>query len=265
MSGNSGMTDRLERRIRWEYKQPFARSPLRHRLRSGLSARHRERQIRRVAIVGATLDAFIGATERAIMTLEELMERVRTSNRVVIELGCGEKKRPGAIGLDRLPLPGVDYVVDLETGLDFLPADSVDEFHSKHVLEHIANFEPLMRGIHRALKPDGIKVAVVPHFSNPYYYSDYTHKRFFGLYTFDYLAERDRRYRRTVPSFYTDFKFRVVSRKLKFRSPFWLRDKVKSLEKRIFNFNPYMQELYEGSLCFWFPCHEVEFVLAPVK
>ena len=133
-----------------------------------------------------------------MMNQEELLERIRASDKVVIELGCGEKKRPGAIGFDRFPLAEVDYVVDLETGLDFLPADSVDEFHSKHVLEHIENFEPLMRGIHRALKPGGIKVAVVPHFSNPYYYSDYTHKRFFGLYTFDYMAPRDPRFRRSI-------------------------------------------------------------------
>jgi SAM-dependent methyltransferase len=200
-----------------------------------------------------------------MMTLDELLDRIRSSEKVVIELGCGEKKRAGAIGFDRLPLTGVDYVADLEAGLDFLSPNSVDEFHSKHVLEHIENFEPLMRGIHRALKPGGIKVAVVPHFSNPYYYSDYTHKRFFGLYTFDYLAERDPRYRRRVPEFYADFKFRVLSRKLRFRSPFWLRDKLRSVEKRIFNLNSYMQELYEESLCYWFPCHELEFVLTPVK
>jgi SAM-dependent methyltransferase len=199
------------------------------------------------------------------MNTEELLRHVRASDKVVIELGCGPKKRPGAIGFDRVELPGVDYVVDLEQGLGFLADNSVDEFYSKHVLEHIGNFEQLMRDVHRTLKPGGFKVAVVPHFSNPYYFSDYTHKRFFGLYTFDYMANRDLRYRRDVPSFYVDFKFRVLSRKLKFRSKFFFRDKLKSLQKRIFNLNPYMQELYEESLCYWFPCHEVEFVLTPVK
>ncbi|HEY1598736.1 MAG TPA: methyltransferase domain-containing protein [Pirellulales bacterium] len=200
-----------------------------------------------------------------MMNQQELLERIDSTKEVVIELGCGPNKRPGAIGFDRFPLPGVDFVADLEAGLDFLPDNSVDEFYSKHVLEHIENFEPLMRGIHRALKPTGRKVAVVPHFSNPYYYSDYTHKRFFGLYTFDYMADRDRRYRRSIPNFYVDFRFRVVSRKLKFRSKFFVRDQIKSLQKRLFNLNPYMQELYEESLCYWFPCHELEFVLTPVK
>lgn len=200
-----------------------------------------------------------------MMTQDQLLDEIRTAPRVVIELGCGRKKRPGAIGFDRVPLEGVDYVTDLEEGLDFLPDNSVDEFYSKHVLEHVTNFEPLMRGIHRTLRPGGIKRAVVPHFSNPYYYSDYTHKRFFGLYTFDYMAERDWRYRRSIPNFYVDFKFRVVSRQLKFRSKFYIRDKIKSLQRRIFNFNPYMQELYEEALAFCLPCHELEFVLTPIK
>ena len=79
------------------------------------------------------------------------------------------------------------------------------------------------------------------------------------------MADRDFRYRRSIPNFYVDFRFRVVSRKLKFRSKFFFRDKLKSLQRRVFNLNPYMQELYEESLCYWFPCHELEFVLTPVK
>src|SRR6185312_2948084 len=40
------------------------------------------------------------------------------------------------------------------------------------------------------LEPGGEFRAVVPHFSNLHFYSDPTHRTFFGLYTFSYLSVR---------------------------------------------------------------------------
>jgi len=103
---------------------------------------------------------------------------------VVVELGCGARKTPGRIGIDCVDLPEVDIPADLEEGVTFLPDDSLDEMHAEHVLEHVEQFEPLIREIVRVLKRGGTCRARVPHFSNPYGYSDYTHKRTFGLYSF---------------------------------------------------------------------------------
>ena len=104
-----------------------------------------------------------------------------SSEPLVIDLGCGRKKKEGRIAIDKVDLPHVDIVADIEEGLPFLPNNSVNEIHCKSVLEHIDNFEYLMREILRVLKQDGKAHIFVPHFSNPYYYSDYTHKRHFGL------------------------------------------------------------------------------------
>ena len=119
----------------------------------------------------------------------DLEQIINSQNPVVIELGCGKKKREGRITVDQIDLPNVDIVADIENGLPFLPDNSVDEIHCRSVLEHIENFENLMREITRVLKKNGKANIFVPHFSNPYYYSDYTHKRFFGLYTFYYFVE----------------------------------------------------------------------------
>jgi SAM-dependent methyltransferase len=199
------------------------------------------------------------------MTIDALHQKLATTQPVLIDLGCGPYKRPGSIGIDHLPLEGVDYVADIEQGLGFLPDNSVDEIYSSHLLEHINNFEALMRDIHRALKPGGKKIVVVPHHSNPYYYSDYTHKRFFGLYTFDYMGERDPRYTRNVPRWYVDFKFKILERQLRFASPFPIRHRIKQVHGKIFNMTPYMQELFESSFCYAFPCQEMRIVLTPVK
>jgi len=74
---------------------------------------------------------------------------------VIIELGCGKKKKQDRISIDKVNLPGVDIVADLEEGLAFLPDGSVDEIHCRSVLEHIANFETLMADMVRVLKPGG--------------------------------------------------------------------------------------------------------------
>lgn len=108
---------------------------------------------------------------------------IRDRKRVVLELGCGPHKRiPDAIGIDALDFDGVDVVADLNRGLGFIPDSSIDEIHSYHFLEHLDDLSSLMREVHRVLKPGGGMVGNVPHFANPYYYSDPTHKSRFGLY-----------------------------------------------------------------------------------
>ena len=109
-----------------------------------------------------------------------IAEKIKKNERIVIELGCGPNKIAGAIGVDKYEGEAVDIIADIEKGLPFLPDNSVDELSSRHLLEHIENLELLIREIYRVLKPGGLHRVVVPHFSNPYFYSDYTHRRFLG-------------------------------------------------------------------------------------
>jgi SAM-dependent methyltransferase len=184
---------------------------------------------------------------------------------VVIDLGCGERKRPGRIGIDRLDLPRVDIVADLEAGLPFLPDRSVDEIHCRSVLEHIENFEHLFAEMIRVLKDSGRACIFVPHFSNPYYYSDYTHKRPFGLYTFYYFTDRENQPGRKVPNFYTDTRVEILSLKLKFRSPIRILHWARKLFGALVNLHPTFQEFYEAGLCYLVPCDGVEVILKPAR
>jgi SAM-dependent methyltransferase len=190
---------------------------------------------------------------------------IQSGKRIVVELGCGRRKRPDAIGVDRVDLPGVDIVTDLENGLAFLPDNSVDEILCRSVLEHVCNLENLIRDIVRVLKDDGRARIFVPHFSNPYYYSDYTHKRFFGLYTFYYFVARENQLKRKVPDYYTDIRINIISQQLIFKSPFWLSRQIKKPLGLLFNCHPSLQEFYEQHLCYIFPCHGIEVVLVPDK
>ena len=185
---------------------------------------------------------------------------------VVVELGCGTNKTKYAIGVDILDIPGVDIVADINKGLPFFEDSSIDLIITNHTLEHIENFDFLLKEIHRVLKREGIIQIKVPHFSNPFFYSDYSHKRFFGLYSFDYFANNESQLKRKVPSFYKDFKFIILKRKLIFKSNFIFRNFIKkNIIQLIFNISPYFMEYYEECFCYLLPCSEIYFEMKPVK
>ncbi|MFA5173389.1 MAG: methyltransferase domain-containing protein [Candidatus Paceibacterota bacterium] len=185
-----------------------------------------------------------------------IKEKILSGEKIILEFGGGNSKKAGRINLDILNLPETDIVFNLENGLPFLPDNSIDEIHATSSLEHIANFNFLMEEIYRVLKPNGILFAFVPHFSNPYFYSDPTHQRFFGLYTFSYFSKSHFPYRRKVPKFYNSCNFRIKKQKIIFHS--------KILEK-IFNFRFRLQEIYEKYFSPFVPCYGLELTLEAVK
>ena len=190
----------------------------------------------------------------------DLDKRINDPEPLIIDLGCGRKKKMGSLGIDILDLPNVDIVADLEKGLGFIPDNSVDKIHCRSVLEHIDNFEFFMREIIRVLKIDGSAHIFVPHFSNPNYYSDFTHKRFFGLYTFYYFVHESQQLKRKVPHFYTDIRIKILSQRLKFRSTFSLLNPIRKIFGWFINLHSVVQEYYEENLCFMFPCKGIEIV-----
>jgi predicted SAM-dependent methyltransferase len=195
----------------------------------------------------------------------DLEKILRQPQPVVLELGSGGKKSPGRVCIDRVEMPHIDIVADLEEGIPFFPDNSVDAIYSKSFLEHIENFELLMRDIWRILKPDGKKYLYVPHFSNPYYYSDYTHRRFFGLYSFEYFSNRQNKFRRKVPSFYQNFDFTTEEIMLVFSSPWKGRKLIKRAIQKIVNLNTWLMEFYEENLCYLIPCYALRATLRPIK
>ena len=120
---------------------------------------------------------------------QSLADDLAAGRPVKLNLGSGGTLKPGYWGVDLLALPGVDVQADLNQPLDWLPDNSIEEIFSRHALEHVEQILPLMRELHRVVKPAGVLRIVVPHFSNPYYYSDLTHRHPFGLYSFFYFCD----------------------------------------------------------------------------
>jgi SAM-dependent methyltransferase len=188
-----------------------------------------------------------------------IIAKISTMDKVVIELGCGNNPRiKNAITIDMIDMEGVDIVANLDAGLQFLPDNSVDEIYSFHFLEHLPDFGLFMHEIHRVLKPGGKKIGSVPHFSNPYYYSDYTHKAMFGLYSFSYFSKQ-KYFTRGVPSFYQNLSFKINEVRLVFWSPFKVLNAFRKVSGLIFNMSRGMQEWYEASWTGRIPVHEIRF------
>lgn len=98
--------------------------------------------------------------------------------RVCIDLGCGQSKREGFIGVDKYPAPGVDIVHDL---LEFpwpFEDNSVDEAHSSHNLEHIDGEMriPFFQELYRVLKPGATALFITPSADSDRALQDPTHK-----------------------------------------------------------------------------------------
>jgi SAM-dependent methyltransferase len=66
-----------------------------------------------------------------------------------IDVGCGAKKRPGYVGVDALPVEGVDHVLDLASQPLPFADQSVGQIFSSHCIEHVHEPLPLLRELTR--------------------------------------------------------------------------------------------------------------------
>jgi hypothetical protein len=182
-----------------------------------------------------------------------------------LDLGCGQRPRADFYGVDRAELPGVDIAADLNEPLADLPVDSVAEVYTRHTLEHVEKLLDLLAEIHRVTKPGGRVEVIVPHFSNPYGYSDPTHVRFFGLYSFFYFCDPTDQPRRKVPSFYLPQRFVVEAVRVNLLSGTVVDKAVRAVLQPLVNLGPGWQDWYERRLCRWFPASDIRYVLRVKK
>jgi SAM-dependent methyltransferase len=192
----------------------------------------------------------------------DLEKRLLSKEGITVEIGSGKKRREASvITVDKVDLENIDIVADIENGLAFFPDKCVEHLYCRSVLEHIQNFEILLSEMLRILKDNGKAYIFVPHFSNPYFYSDYTHKRFFGLYSFYYFVDPDKQLKRKVPVFYTDIRLEIISIRLSFKTPFWISRHLKKMFGLLVNSCRCMKEFYELHLSSLIPCDGIEIVL----
>lgn len=177
----------------------------------------------------------------------------------ILHLGCGKTKIPNSVGLDIVDIKGyVDVVHDLNNIPYPFKKESFNEIHIYHVLEHLNNPIGVMEELHRILKPKGLLYIRVPHFSSMGAFTDITHKRPFGISSFD-CFEKD-----SYQHFYTNVEFKILKKEIKYLGlypndglyekyihpnscPWYARPFVRLLNKLI-NSSPI---LFERIWCYW--------------
>ena len=99
----------------------------------------------------------------------------------ILDLGCGDNKVEGAIGLDNIALSEVDIVHDLLHFPYPIKANSFDTIYLRHVIEHfnIDKINKIMNECYRILKKDGQLFINVPHVFSIAAFTDPTHKQYF--------------------------------------------------------------------------------------
>ncbi len=124
----------------------------------------------------------------------------------ILDVGCGANKTEGAIGLDNNPRTNADIIHDLGE-IPYPFADSeFDLCVSNHVVEHVPDVMAFIGELHRITKPGGRIKLLTPHYTNPDWANDPTHRNHINSYTFNtFLAGRQ------VFDFYTNVELKPIS------------------------------------------------------
>jgi len=182
---------------------------------------------------------------------------------VKLDLGCGNNPLgPDWIGVDAIDYPRVSIVGEALEVLHAIRRESIDAIHASHFLEHVADLDDMLIAMTAALRASGTLTIHVPHWSNPHFWSDPTHVRAFGLYTFGYLAHSEL-FDRELPDYGNRLPLDLRDARLCFSvAPgYGLRTKAMSTIHRRVNATRRSQEFYEANLATLIPCSELRFTL----
>jgi ubiquinone/menaquinone biosynthesis C-methylase UbiE len=127
---------------------------------------------------------------------------------IKLNLGCGPNKEAGYIGVDKVKLPTVDIVHNLDVYPYPFEDNSVDEVICSHILEHLEDLNKTMEELYRICKPNALVKVRGPYYKSHYAFGDATHKHFFTEQSFIYFDS-------SHPfSYYTTARFEVVKIRL---------------------------------------------------
>ncbi len=180
---------------------------------------------------------------------------------MILDVGCGNKKRPGSIGIDSNPDTQADMIHDLNRFPYPFENDSFDRIYVTHCIEHLNDVVKVMEELHRIAKP-GARVTIdAPYFSGQDAFSDPTHKHFFTSRSFDYFTGDFPEF-----SFYSS---QARFKKLSFHIDFWVIHKLGGLRLQNYLglgfFANKLTGVYEKFFAFIFPAQSIRYELEVTK
>ena len=124
----------------------------------------------------------------------------------ILDVGCGANKTEGAVGLDNNPRTAADVIHDLGELPYPFPDNEFDLVVSNHVVEHVPDVMAFITELYRVTRHGGRIRLLTPHYTNPDWANDPTHRNHINSYTFNtFFAGRQ------VFDFYTDVQLKPIS------------------------------------------------------
>ena len=176
------------------------------------------------------------------------------AGKVLLDIGCGRRKLPGAIGVDHRVVSFASKEDQRDVDHDLLsfpypfPEGYADAIHCSHVLEHLPPTNKVMEEFYRLLKPGGLLYIECPHFSWVEAYRHYEHCHFFTAGSFAYFHPANEVYNARFEQlwseiFFDDFSYLIGAGFV----------------------GKYCQRFYERHLAFVFPANVFQVMLRAVK
>ena len=127
----------------------------------------------------------------------------------ILDIGCGQAKTPGAIGLDINLSSQADVIADVNRRPWPFADECFELIICRHIVEHVDDLVGFMEEVHRIALPGALVEIITPHFSNRYSYVDPTHVRHLSWRSWDYFTRESvaihptlwERFRRSVIPF----------------------------------------------------------------
>ena len=118
--------------------------------------------------------------------------KVKEWSGIRLDIGCGEAKNAGCVGMDRRKVKGVDIVHDIEKLPWPLEDDSVIQIYASHIIEHIKPwlFIDIMDEMWRVMKEGGQVAISAPYGASRGFQQDPTHCNMVNESTFNYFDPR---------------------------------------------------------------------------
>ncbi|MEW6733102.1 MAG: methyltransferase domain-containing protein [Acidobacteriota bacterium] len=190
-----------------------------------------------------------------------MIAEVFTTEKRVLDVGCGRNKVAGAMGLDRCAVDGVDVVHDLEVFPYPFKADYFDEIYARHIIEHVESVAHFMDELHRIAKPGARVYINTPHYSYSNSWRDPTHRWHFSAYSFEYFELGH-----AADYYASRTKYRVVSVHVTMLN-MWRLLGIEWMINAV-NIHPrwrFLRKFWEEYLAFIFRAREIQAILEVIK
>jgi len=174
----------------------------------------------------------------------------------ILDLGCGNKKREGAVGVDCNDRTDADIVHDLNVFQYPFESDFFDEVYIDNTLEHLDDVMAVMEEVYRICKHGALVKVIVPYFRSRWACIDPTHKHFFTVDSFAYFDPNNdicKQYDYTLARFSVD--------KVVFNETLQNR-MIKKIILSVANRKPRHYEVYLSHL---YPLDDITFYLKTIK